>query len=786
MSVTPSPIGGFAAQFFDNNGVILSGGKIYTYAAGTTTPQATYTSALGITPHANPIILDSAGRVPGGEIWLTDGLVYKFKIDTATDILIGTYDNITGVNSNFVNYTIQEEVMTATAGQTVFNLSTINYTPGTNSLSVYIDGVNQYVGDSYLETDSDTVTFTAGLHVGAEVKFTTAVPVTTGATDAVNVSYTLDATGAVQQTVQTKLEQIVSVNDFGAVGDCVPGGPGGTTGTDDTVAFTNAINEYWTAWSRYVEVVATINNSAYAISGPVLTCDGNRNYLITDDLPALPPGSVVDMQGASVTAGAHGIRIFHTNGGGVTLPNIDGSGNLTKYGSTNLDWSLPIINCNQYCGPFVVLDTIQHGQFGEMKFFNSAGTGYTISGALATNSRFVGVTPTDYAKVRKGDVLNLGDVDQWGNPKTYLVCDKRVENSGATDRTYGKLKLDSTWTGATGNTNITPHAFAMVTMKMQQSGWTGRREFIGCDWSVYHGRNADEITTPTANTWVDETVAAAYGFNDQQYGEHFEEGNKYGVVFGPWSADFNVPWMSLQFNTTGSQLFINCIDAQFGDLRFEHDPAMTSGLKAIPCIAVGSTSKLNVNRVRINWNGTGRYISGQGSDALVAIACWDMLTTNVPQMPDGSYAPFVKSVVTGFLNVCNATGMTGPNTANMNYIDDPKRWCTDGAGGGPLFGYSGARYNGLNNVFYANGGETRTVPQATFSPAYTVQFNSEPYPRFEITGSGRVLNGNGTVAPTQILQLQQAAVADATGAGDIVAQFNLLLSRLRVHGLIAT
>jgi hypothetical protein len=52
MSVTPSPIGGFAAQFFDNNGVILSGGKIYTYAAGTTTPQATYTSASGVTPHA--------------------------------------------------------------------------------------------------------------------------------------------------------------------------------------------------------------------------------------------------------------------------------------------------------------------------------------------------------------------------------------------------------------------------------------------------------------------------------------------------------------------------------------------------------------------------------------------------------------------------------------------------------------------------------------------------------------------------------------------------------------
>lgn len=94
MAVISSPIGGFAGQFFDNNGVILSGGKIYTYAAGTTTPQTTYTSVSGATAHANPIILDSAGRVPGGEIWLTNGLSYKFTIETSTGVLIGTYDNV--------------------------------------------------------------------------------------------------------------------------------------------------------------------------------------------------------------------------------------------------------------------------------------------------------------------------------------------------------------------------------------------------------------------------------------------------------------------------------------------------------------------------------------------------------------------------------------------------------------------------------------------------------------------------------------------------------------------
>ncbi len=105
MSVNFSPAAGFAAQFFDNNGVILSGGKIFTYAAGTTTPQTTYTNSSGSTAHTNPIILDSAGRVPGGEIWLTNGAEYKFVIETATGILIGTYDDITGtLNSEQVSF----------------------------------------------------------------------------------------------------------------------------------------------------------------------------------------------------------------------------------------------------------------------------------------------------------------------------------------------------------------------------------------------------------------------------------------------------------------------------------------------------------------------------------------------------------------------------------------------------------------------------------------------------------------------------------------------------------
>ena len=108
MSVNLSPLAGAAAQFLDNSGNVLTGGKIYTYAAGTTTPQTTYTSNTGATNHTNPIILDAAGRVPGGEIWLTTNLSYKFIIKDSSDVLIGTYDNILTVlfeNANQVSYT---------------------------------------------------------------------------------------------------------------------------------------------------------------------------------------------------------------------------------------------------------------------------------------------------------------------------------------------------------------------------------------------------------------------------------------------------------------------------------------------------------------------------------------------------------------------------------------------------------------------------------------------------------------------------------------------------------
>jgi len=218
MAVNLSPVGN-SQQFFDNNGIPLSGGLIYTYQAGSSTPLATYTDVNGTTANANPIVLNSSGRLDN-EVWLTYGYNYKFVLKTSTGTTLGTYDNLYGIIG----------VAGTSTGTTI----------PTGMISLWYGSIGSVPTGWYLcDGSNGTPDLRNRFIVGAGSTYSVAA--TGGATDAVVVSHTHTATSVV-----TDPSHAHNINggfgvagSFGALAGTSAGQASATATTGITVATTN-------------------------------------------------------------------------------------------------------------------------------------------------------------------------------------------------------------------------------------------------------------------------------------------------------------------------------------------------------------------------------------------------------------------------------------------------------------------------------------------------------------------------------------------------------------------
>ncbi len=121
-TVCPSP------KFYgwDANGNPLSGGLLYTYAAGTTTPLATYSDAGLTIPNANPVVLNASGFAT---IFLS-GTSYYFELKTALGVTVWTQDNVSAVPSFNVDVDV-----TATAGVAILAGQSVYSSDGSGGLT---------------------------------------------------------------------------------------------------------------------------------------------------------------------------------------------------------------------------------------------------------------------------------------------------------------------------------------------------------------------------------------------------------------------------------------------------------------------------------------------------------------------------------------------------------------------------------------------------------------------------------------------------------------------------
>jgi len=269
--VSPFPV------FNDLNGTPLEAGYIYIGQSNLnpeTAPINVFWDAACTIPAAQPI------RTVGGyasrngtpsRLYVTAD-TYSITVRNRNSVFVFSAFNQTDAPTSV--FDISTQVITATAGQVTFALTTFAYLPGTDTLQVYRNGLRLTAGTDYLETNSSTVTLTTAAAAGDEFLFQGGGVITGNQTPGTSVSFIQAGAGAVTRNIQDKARESVSVLDFGA---------DPTGATDSSVAINAALasgNSIEFPWGIYKckDIVVGTHQSLYC-NGSIFKPASGANWV---------------------------------------------------------------------------------------------------------------------------------------------------------------------------------------------------------------------------------------------------------------------------------------------------------------------------------------------------------------------------------------------------------------------------------------------------------------------------------------------------------------------------
>lgn len=550
---------------------------------------------------------------------------------------------------------------------------TLSASPSTKlATNVFINGVYQEK-DSY-SLSGNVITFSVAPPISSSIEIMTNETGVINSGNATAISYTAGFPGATQQTVQTKLEQYVSVKDFGAVGDGV---------TDDSAAIQAALNA----------VGASTNG------GTVVLPAGSYDCNVTTI--TVPQKVTLYLNGATIlssAANAIEIELGSDNLSG----SIAGSNPAATIQHTGTGYGIACVGTGESRANVVISDVTVIGSA-----VGAAGL-YTTAFNRMTTSTF---------KV-KGYTAGVGHLNEGANAITHF--------SPSFDTCLHGLDNVSIVSGITEYAANAVAAFGGHIVGCTGWGWrerksTGSTANLG---SFISGCTFENNGTNASATSGHIFVQFAVNFTVQ--GSYFED---YvgtvpvtAILIGDASnAPQSVSITENIFSTTGTNVVKN---DNGQSVTVENNYAGGAATNFVNQGADGRSLVVRNNRALAVAN----YFTGSdnGSDSVV----------------DVSSNTFV-----------NSNGVT-----------------IRGYGFNTLSGYA------QDLAIRTRGGGTNCV---SFLAADGAGIGS-------LSNAGAMNVSSGySVGGTQVVGVQGAAVSNATGTGDIVAQFNMLLSRLRAHGLIA-